>query len=77
MCMYMSLCECACVCVFECVCQGDVCACGKDTGFPRAGIRGSELLGGCWDLNTGSLKGQSILLVTVPSLQPTCIQFQI
>ena len=26
---------------------------------------------GCWDLNSGSLEEQSVLLVTEPSLQPT------
>lgn len=31
---------------------------------------------GYWDLNTGSLKEQYILLVIELSLQPTCIQFK-
>lgn len=38
----MCVCEgyvCACVCV----CQGYVCACGEGTGFPGAGVTGSEL----------------------------------
>jgi len=28
---------------------------------------------GCWDLNSGPLEEQSVLLTTEPSLQPICI----
>ena len=30
---------------------------------------------GCWELNSGPLEEQSVLLTTEPSLQPLCITF--
>jgi hypothetical protein len=41
---------------------------------PEEGIRshccGCELPSGCWDLNSGPMEEQSVLLTTEPSLQP-------
>ena len=42
----MCMCVCVsgvCMCMCVCVCQGYVCACGEGTGFPGAGVTGSEL----------------------------------
>jgi hypothetical protein len=30
---------------------------------------------GCWELNSGPLEEQSVLLTTEPSLQPQCVLF--
>lgn len=46
----------------------------EDTGWPAAGD-GCEPLCGCWELNSGPLEEQHMLLMAEPSLQPGFLHF--
>jgi hypothetical protein len=39
-------------------------------------IDGYEPPCGCWELNSGPLKEQTVLLISEPSLQPLCFSFE-
>ena len=55
-----------------CVCAQPSCLeSGEGVGSPGTGVTGScELSCRCWELNSGPLEDQSVLLTVEPSLQP-------
>jgi hypothetical protein len=40
---------------------------------PEEGIRSPLQIAGCWELNSGPLEEQSVLLTAEPSLQPEAL----
>ena len=45
-------------------------------GAPGLIIDGCKPPCGCWELNSGPLEEQSVLLTSEPSLQPLCFSFR-